>query len=59
MKPAPKFVIPGNSKDKFGKETLQDYLFMDNLEVLLATTLDKVFGNASGTIFLRFIKPRA
>ena len=32
---------------------------MDNLETLLATTLDKARRNASGAIVERFIKPRA
>ena len=41
MKPAPKFAPPGNSKEKVGKETPSNALIMDNLETLLATTVDK------------------
>ena len=41
MKPAPKFVLPRQIKDKGGKEITPDALVMDNLETLLSTTVDK------------------
>ena len=47
---APKFVLLGNSKEKVGKETPPDELIMDNLEILLVTTVDKYNGNAGGAI---------
>ena len=46
-------------KEKVGKEPLTNALFMNNLEKLLAATLDKASGNASGDIVERFIKTRA
>ena len=58
MKPAPKFVLPWHSKDITGKEPPPDALIMDNLETLLATTVDKSRGNTSVSIVERFIKPR-
>ena len=59
MKPSPKLVLPGHSKEKFGKKPPPDVLIMDNLETLLTTTVDKDFDNTSGAIVDRFIKPRA
>ena len=59
MKPAPKLFPPGHIKEKVGKETSPDVLIMDNLETLLATTVDKSCGNTSGAIVNMFIKPRA
>ena len=59
MNPAQNFVLPGNSKDKVGKETPPDAFIMDNLETLLATIVDKSHGNTSGAIVNRLIKPRA
>ena len=59
MNPAHNFVLPGNSKDKVGKETPPDAFIMDNLETLLATIVDKSHGNTSGAIVNRLIKPRA
>ena len=56
---APKFVLLGNSKDKYGKETLACALIMYNLETSLATTVDKACWNASEATVERFIKPRA
>ena len=50
MKPAPKFVLPGQIKDKGGKEITPDALVMDNLETLLETTVDMDCGNTSGAI---------
>ena len=34
-------------------------MIMENLEIFLATTVDKACGNVSGSIVDRFIKPRA
>ena len=45
---APKFVLPGNSKEKFGKEIPPDALLVDNLETSLATTMYKARGNTGG-----------
>ena len=59
MNPVPKFVLPGHSKEKFGKEPPPYVLIMDNLETLLATTVDKARDDARGSIVERFIKPRA
>ena len=59
MKPEPKLVPPRHRKEKVGNETPPYALIMDNLEKLLATTVDKDRGNTSGTIVERFIKPRA
>ena len=50
MNPAPIFSFPGHSKVKVGKELPPDALIVDNLEALLATKVDKVSGNASGSI---------
>ena len=51
--------LPGNSKEKVGKETPTDTLIMDNLETSLATIVDKAHGNTGGSIVERFIKPIA
>ena len=59
MKPVPKLVPPGHSEDKFGKETPPDALIMDNLEISLATTVDKARGNTSETVLERLIKFKA
>ena len=59
VKPVPIFFLPGNSKEKFGKETPLDALIVDNLETLLVTTADKTHGNASGSIVYMLIKSRA
>ena len=58
MKLEPKYFIPGNSREKVGKETPPDTFIMDNLETLLATTVEKARGNSSGDIVERFNKPR-
>ena len=50
MKPETKFVLPGNIKEKFGKENPPDSLIIDNLETSLYTTAYKPCGNASGDI---------
>ena len=54
-----KFVHPGNSKEKVGKEIPQYSLLIDNLETSLSTTVDKSCGNIGGAIVERFIKPIA
>ena len=59
MKQAQKTFPPGHIKQKVVKETPTDALIMDNLETLLATTVDKSCGNTSGAIVNMFIKPRA
>ena len=59
VKPAPNVFLPGNSKEKFGKETPPGVLIMDNLEILLAATLYKARGNTGGAILERFVKPRS
>ena len=59
MKPEPKLVLLEHSKEKVGKKTPPDSLIMDNLETLLATTVDKACCKTSGSIVERFIKPRA
>ena len=59
MKPAPKLVPPGNSREKVVKETPQDSLMKYNLKTSLATCVDKACGNTIGAIVERFIKPRA
>ena len=41
----PKFVLPGHSKEKIGKENLAYALIMDHLETMLATTVDRDRGN--------------
>ena len=50
MNSAPKFVLPGNSKEKVGKEPPSDSLIIDNLGTSLTTTVDKSRGNISGSI---------
>ena len=50
MNLAPKYFLPGHSKEKVGNETPPDALIMDNLETSLATTVDKDCGNTSGAI---------
>ena len=57
MKPKPFFFLPGHRKEKTGKEPPTYALFMDNLETLLATTVDKASGNTRGSIVESFIKP--
>ena len=59
MKTSPKFVLPENNKEKIVKEPPQYEFIMDNLETLLAATVDNTRGNASGSIVGRFIKLRA
>ena len=59
MKSATKFILPEHSKKNVGKETPPDLFIMDNLETLLAITVDNACGNTSGSIVERFIKPRA
>ena len=59
MKSATKLVLPGNRKEKFGKETSPDEFIRDNVESQLDTAVDKARGNVSGAIVKRFIKPRA
>ena len=59
MKLVPEFFLPGNSKEKVGKETTPDFSIMDCLENFLAKTLDQARGNTSGAIVERFIKPIA
>ena len=49
---APKFVLSGNSKEKVGKETPPDALLVYNLDISLATTMDKACGN-TGRKFCR------
>ena len=46
MKPSPK-KLPGHIREKFWKETPPDAFIMDNLETLLAPTVDKACGNTS------------
>ena len=58
MKPAPKLVPTGHSKENFWKEPPPDVFMMDNLVISLATTVDKDRGKMSGAIVDRFIKPR-
>ena len=55
---APKYVLMGNSKEKVGKVIPTDVLLMDNLEISLATTVNKYRGNPGGAILERLIKPR-
>ena len=57
MKPVPKLVLPGHSKEKVRKETPTYFLILDNLETLLAAIVDKACGNTSGSIVDRFVKP--
>ena len=59
IKPSPKLVPPGHSKEKVGKETPAYASIMVNLETSLVTTVDKSCGNTSGAIVERFIKLRA
>ena len=59
VKPAPKFVLPGHSKENFGKEPPPYALIMDILENNLSDTVDKSSGNASGSIVGSFIKHRS
>ena len=59
MKPTPKFVLPGHRKYKFGKDPPPNALILDNLETLLATTVDKAHDNTSVAIVERLVKPRA
>ena len=59
MNPAPKFVLPGHSKEKILKKTPLDALIMYNLENSLATTVEKALGNTSVAIVERFIKTRS
>ena len=59
MKPVPKLVLPGHSKEKVRKETPTYFLILDNLETLLAAIVDKACGNTSGSTVERFIKTRA
>ena len=56
MNLAPKYFLPGHSKEKVENETPPDALIMDNLETLLKTTVDKVCGNTNGAVVDRFIK---
>ena len=57
MNPSPKFLLPGHSKEKTGKEPTTEAFIMDKLETSLATKVDKARGNTSGAISERFIKP--
>ena len=54
---SPNCVIPGNSKEKVGKENPPDALIMENLETSLDTTVYKAGGNTVGSIVERFMKP--
>ena len=54
-----KKILPGSSNEKVGKEMPPYALLLDNLEILLATTMDKAHGNTSGSLVESFIKPRA
>ena len=56
VKPAPEFVLPGNSKEKVGNKTTPHTLIMDNLEKYLTTTVYKGRGNARGAIVNRLIE---
>ena len=56
MKTAPKFTLPGHSKEKLGRTPPPDALIMDDLEKLLSTTVDKACGNSSGSLVEMFIK---
>ena len=47
----PKCVLPGNSKEKVGKEIPPDALLVDNLETSLETKMDKACGNTGGTFW--------
>ena len=58
FKPAPNVFLPGNSKEKFGKDP-PDVFIVDDLEIFLATTVDKSSRKKSGYIVERFIEPRA
>ena len=49
-------VLPGNSKEKVGKEINPDALLMDTLETSFTTTVDKASGNTGGEIVERFMK---
>ena len=53
---APKCVLPGNSKEKVGKEMPSDVLVMNNLETSSENTGDKAHRNANGSIVETFIK---
>ena len=55
----PNLFLPGNIKERVGKNPPSDVLIMNNLETMLSTTADKARGNTSGSIVGRFIKPRA
>ena len=44
------FFLPGKNKKKVGKEPPPNMLIKDNLEKLLAKTVDKARENASGAI---------
>ena len=48
---APKPFLPGNSKEKVGKEILPDALLLYNLDMSLATTMDKACGNTGKTFW--------
>ena len=50
MKPAPKFVLPEQSKYIIGKEHPPDALIMHNLETSLANTVNKACGNEVETL---------
>ena len=57
INPAPNFFFPRHIKEETGKAPPPpDSLIVDNLETLLATTVDKASGNTSGAIVERFIK---
>ena len=54
---APNFIIPGNSKNKVGKEIPPYQFLMDNLETSFPATVDKSCRKTCGDILERFIKP--
>ena len=53
------FFLPGDSKEKFGREPPPDAFIMNSLEILLTTKANKACWNASGSIVERFIKTLA
>ena len=59
MKPAPKNISPRAQQREIWGKNSPDALIIDQLERLLATTVDKARGNTSGFIVDSFIKPRA
>ena len=59
MNLAPTLFLPGYRKEKIEKKPTPDMLIMDNLEILMATTVDKTRGKKIGAIVDRFIKPKA